>query len=96
MLYQITPIPIFLDSKLYMLNENEELIAKRKDEFLPVKNCVKNRNKYYCNIDRQKTIKCFINIINKLNNNDCKYHKIDNPTFILKIRNADIAIIASN
>ena len=29
-LYQITPIPIFLDNKLYILNENEEFIAKQK------------------------------------------------------------------
>jgi len=34
-LYQITPIPIFLDDKLYILNENEELIAKRKMNLSP-------------------------------------------------------------
>ena len=81
---------------IYILNENEELIAKRKNEFISVKTFVKTKGKYYCNVDRQKTLKCFVDIIDKQNNKNCKYHKINNSMFILKIRNSDIAIIASN
>ena len=95
-LYQITPIPVFMQNKLYILNENEELIAKRKDEFITVENCIRNKNKYFCNINRYKTRNCIVNIIKAQNNKDCKYHKINNLMFLLKIRNSDIAIIASD
>ena len=30
------------------------------------------------------------------NNKDCMYHRINNPMFLLKIRNSDIAVIASD
>ena len=95
-LFQITPIPIFIQNKLYILNENEELIVKRKNEFIAAEKCIENKSKYFCNINRYETRSCIVDIIRTQNNKNCTYHIIDNSMIMLKIRNSDIAIIASD
>ena len=95
-LYQVTPIPIVINNKLHILNENEELITMRRNEIIAMKACIKNKDKYYCHANYQKTLNCFIDIIKKHENKNCKYHEIKNPMLMLKIKNSDIVILASN
>ena len=95
-LLQITPIPIYHNNKLYILDENEMLIAKREDKLIIVERCVKNKNKYFCHTKNIKEQECVTNIVKTQKDTDCMYLEISNPLVILKIRNSNIAIIASN
>ena len=94
-LIQITPIPIFV-KKMYMLDANEELLIKKENELFIAEKCIKNKNNYFCNNLYTKTQKCIQKILKTQNNMQCMYHQIHNTTFILKIRNSDITIIASD
>ena len=61
-LYQVTAIPIFSQDKLYILNENEELIVMRNNEFIIVENCIRNKNRYFCNINLHNAIITLYNL----------------------------------
>ena len=95
-LIQITPIPIFTENKMYMLDISEELLIQKKNEFFVAEKCVKIKNNYFCETMYNKAQKCIYNIIKTQNNTLCTYHVIQNPTFLLKVRNSDITIVASN
>ena len=70
-----------------MRNNNELIVAE---------NCVKNENNYFCNTKYNKARECVSDIIKTQNNTRCTYHEVKTLMFILKIRNSDITIIASN
>ena len=47
-LIQITPIPIFMNNQMYMLDISEELLILKKNELIIADKCVKNKNNFFC------------------------------------------------
>ena len=72
------------------------MIVKRKNEFITVEKCIRNKNNYFCNTNRHKTRNCIVNVIKAQNNKNYMYHRINNSMFLLKVRNSGIPIIASD
>jgi len=95
-LFQITPIPIFRNNCLYILDEIEELIVKTGNKFVMAEKCIRIKNKYFCQTNRFRAQTCVINIIEAHNDTKCMYHEISNSLIIRKIKNSDIVIVASN
>ena len=62
-LIQITPIPIFVKGKMYVLDINEELIIHKKNELIIAEKCVKNKDNYFCDTMYNKAQKCISGII---------------------------------
>ena len=95
-LFQITPIPIYHNNKLFMIDENEELITKRENEFIIIERCVRNKNKYFCHTNKFRVQECVMNVFKAQNDSKCMFHEISNSLIIQKIRNSNIVIVASN
>ena len=79
-----------------MLDVSEELSIHKKNELIIADKCVKIKNNYFCDTSYNKAQTCIRDIIGTQNNTFCMYHKVHNPMFVLKIKNSNITIIASN
>lgn len=95
-LIQITPIPMYTNGKMYMLDISKELVIRNNNKLVKMENCFKIQNNYYCKTNYIETSICLSNIINLQNNADCKYHQIHESFVIIKVKDSNIVIIASN
>lgn len=94
-LLQITPIPNIYGNKMFMINEEKELIILDDKKLFKTHDCNIIKNKYFCKTNYIETDKCIKNIVGHQNNKECEYHVINEAFIIMRIENVNLAIIAS-
>ncbi|KAK4875972.1 hypothetical protein RN001_012394 [Aquatica leii] len=94
-LYQLTPIPTFINQKMVTLNIPQKLVCKDNDKIYDTKNCVFNKG-YYCESNFMETNECINQLFqNQLQLQKCNYHVIENDFHIYQIENSPYVIVVS-
>lgn len=94
-LLQITPIPNINNNQMFVINEENQLVISNQDKLFGTHDCSKINNNYFCKTNYIETDVCIKNIVVKHNNEECRYHKIEDAFLIMNIENENLAIIAS-
>lgn len=95
-LLQVTPVPLYIEKEMYMLDINKELIIEKEQKLIKASNCIRNDDKYLCKTNYLEINQCISNIIKNQQNEDCMYHKIYDSFVVIKIENSNTIIIAAS
>lgn len=80
---------------MFMLDSNKEYIIQKRNKLLLVNSCNKINEKFYCKTNYIRANNRLYNIILKLNNQECKYHKVMEGFVYIKYENCKVVIIIS-
>ena len=95
-LTQLTPIPMFIDNRMNMLNSNKVFIMQMNNKLYNINKCISNKEKYFCHSNFIEINNCLRNIIKIQDNKECMNHSIHDSFIVNKIENSNMIVIASN